>query len=95
MSCTDAPIRKRRSSGLRVLTSSSVRDGVELALTHREILQLRTLPKTLVVIGGGVIALAFAIRAGFTAQQLAEMLFVFPGLSQVVEYAVRLQPSDP
>jgi pyruvate/2-oxoglutarate dehydrogenase complex dihydrolipoamide dehydrogenase (E3) component len=39
--------------------------------------------------------MAFAIRAGFTAAQLAEMLFVFPGLSQVLEYAVRIQPGDP
>jgi mercuric reductase len=39
--------------------------------------------------------MAFAMRAGLTAHDLAQMLFVFPGLSQVVEYALRPQPTDP
>jgi dihydrolipoamide dehydrogenase len=39
--------------------------------------------------------MAFAIQAGFDVHQLAETLFVFPGLSQVIEYAVRVQPGDP
>jgi len=39
--------------------------------------------------------MAFAIRAGLTSHELAEMLFVFPGLSQVVEYALRPSPLDP
>jgi dihydrolipoamide dehydrogenase len=39
--------------------------------------------------------MAFAIRGGMTAHALAEMLFVFPGLSQVLEYAIRPSPGDP
>jgi pyruvate/2-oxoglutarate dehydrogenase complex dihydrolipoamide dehydrogenase (E3) component len=38
--------------------------------------------------------MAFAMRANLTAETLAEMLFVFPGLSQVVEYATRPRPGD-
>jgi dihydrolipoamide dehydrogenase len=38
--------------------------------------------------------MAFPIRAKLTAPDLAEMLFVFPGLSQVLEYAVRPRPGD-
>ena len=39
--------------------------------------------------------MAFAIRGGLTARDLAETLFVFPGLSQVLEYALRSGPNDP
>ena len=38
--------------------------------------------------------MAFPIRAKLTLPELAEMLFVFPGLSQVLEYAVRPRPGD-
>lgn len=38
--------------------------------------------------------MAFPIRTKLTASELAEMLFVFPGLSQVLEYAVRPRPGD-
>jgi len=39
--------------------------------------------------------MAFAMRGRLTARDLAETLFVFPGLSQVLEYAVRTRPDDP
>ncbi len=39
--------------------------------------------------------MAFAMRGHLTAHDLAETLFVFPGLSQVLEYALRPAPGDP
>jgi glutathione reductase (NADPH) len=54
-------------------------EGLEHALTHVELLQLRTLPSSMVVIGGGVIAMEFAYmfaRLGtrVTVLELAERI---------------------
>lgn len=39
--------------------------------------------------------LAFAIRGGLTLADAGDLLFVFPGLSQVVEYVLRPRSGDP
>jgi len=39
--------------------------------------------------------MAFAIRGGLSLAEAGDLLFVFPGLSQVTEYVLRPRPGDP